>query len=178
MRGSIGNPSASPRKTLNFSNNAAFTTNGTLYLLQNTGANVNATINMSGSAAVTFSILNIAGAGDHVVSANSLYGGTYNLFVHTLPRFGLDVELVDPNDPENFRRAIRPETKQVLMCATRSSRLIDGLAGTDLEGRLTDDLGLFVSPSRRIDGTGICAEALEEAGQPVYKRRGNDSKIR
>ena len=65
----------------------------------------------SGSAAVTFSILNIAGAGDHIVSANSLYGGTYNLFVHTLPRFGLDVELVDPNDPENFRRAIKPETK-------------------------------------------------------------------
>ena len=65
----------------------------------------------SGSAAVTFSILNIAGAGDHVVSANSLYGGTYNLFVHTLPRFGLDIDLVDPNDPENFRRAIKPETK-------------------------------------------------------------------
>jgi O-acetylhomoserine (thiol)-lyase len=65
----------------------------------------------SGSAAVTFSILNIAGAGDHVISANSLYGGTYNLFVHTLPRFGLDVELVDPADPENFRRAIKPTTK-------------------------------------------------------------------
>ena len=65
----------------------------------------------SGSAAVTFSILNIAGAGDHVVSANSLYGGTYNLFVHTLPRFGLDIDLVDPADPENFRRAIRPTTK-------------------------------------------------------------------
>jgi hypothetical protein len=73
---------------------------------------------------------------------------------------------------------IRPETKQVLMCATRSARLIDGVAGTDLEGRLTDDLGLFVSPSRRIDGEGICAEALEEAGQPVYMRRGNNSKIR
>jgi len=65
----------------------------------------------SGSAAVTFSILNIAGAGDHVVSANSLYGGTYNLFVHTLPRFGLDLDLVDPVDPENFRRAIKPNTK-------------------------------------------------------------------
>jgi O-acetylhomoserine (thiol)-lyase len=65
----------------------------------------------SGSSAVTFSILNIAGAGDHVVSANSLYGGTYNLFVHTLPRFGLEIDLVDPSDPENFRRAIRPETK-------------------------------------------------------------------
>jgi O-acetylhomoserine (thiol)-lyase len=65
----------------------------------------------SGSAAVTFSILNIAGAGDHIVSANSLYGGTYNLFVHTLPRFGLDIDLVDPADPENFRRAIKPNTK-------------------------------------------------------------------
>jgi O-acetylhomoserine (thiol)-lyase len=65
----------------------------------------------SGSAAVTFSILNLAGAGDHAVSANSLYGGTYNLFVHTLPRFGLDVELIDPIDPENFRKAIKPNTK-------------------------------------------------------------------
>jgi O-acetylhomoserine (thiol)-lyase len=65
----------------------------------------------SGSAAVTFSILNIAGSGDHIVSANSLYGGTYNLFVHTLPRFGLDIDLVDPADPENFRRAIKPTTK-------------------------------------------------------------------
>jgi O-acetylhomoserine (thiol)-lyase len=65
----------------------------------------------SGSAAVTFSILNVAGAGDHVVSANSLYGGTYNLFVHTLPRFGLEVELIDPTDPENFRKAIKPNTK-------------------------------------------------------------------
>jgi O-acetylhomoserine (thiol)-lyase len=65
----------------------------------------------SGSSAVTFSILNIAGAGDHVVSANSLYGGTYNLFVHTLPRFGLEIDLVDPLDPESFRRAIKPNTK-------------------------------------------------------------------
>ena len=65
----------------------------------------------SGSAAVTFSILNIAGAGDHVVSANSLYGGTHNLFVHTLPRFGLEIDLVDPLDPESIRRAIKPNTK-------------------------------------------------------------------
>ena len=67
----------------------------------------------SGSAAVTFSILNIAGAGDHVISANSLYGGTYNLFVHTLPRFGLEIDLVDPLDPENFRRALKPNTKAI-----------------------------------------------------------------
>jgi len=65
----------------------------------------------SGSSAITFAILNIAAAGDHIVSANSLYGGTYNLFVHTLPRFGVEVDLVDPTDPESFRRAIRPNTK-------------------------------------------------------------------
>ena len=80
----------------------------------------------SGSAAVTFAILNIAGAGDHVVSANSLYGGTYNLFVHTLPRFGLDVELVDPADPENFRRAIRPTTR-LLFAETVGNPKLDTL---------------------------------------------------
>jgi O-acetylhomoserine (thiol)-lyase len=67
----------------------------------------------SGSSAITFAILNIAAAGDHIVSANSLYGGTYNLFVHTLPRFGLEIDLVDPADPENFRRALRPSTKAI-----------------------------------------------------------------
>ena len=45
------------------------------------------------------------------MSANSLYGGTYNLFVHTLPRFGVEIDLVDPLDPDNFRRAIKPNTK-------------------------------------------------------------------
>jgi O-acetylhomoserine (thiol)-lyase len=65
----------------------------------------------SGSSAVTFSLLNLAGSGDHIISANSLYGGTYNLFVHTLPRFGVAIDLVDPMDPENFRRALKPNTK-------------------------------------------------------------------
>ncbi len=80
----------------------------------------------SGSAAVTFSILNIAGAGDHVVSANSLYGGTYNLFVHTLPRFGLDIDLIDSVDPENFRRALKPNTK-ALFAETVGNPKLDAL---------------------------------------------------
>ena len=62
---------------------------------------------------------------------------------------------------------VRPETKHVMLCAAKACRLIDGAAGTDLEGRLMDDLALFVSPSRRIDGAGIYAEALADAGQPV-----------
>ena len=65
----------------------------------------------SGQSAITFSILNIAGAGDHIVSANSLYGGTWTLFSQTFPKIGLDTDFVDPRDPENFRRAIKPNTK-------------------------------------------------------------------
>jgi O-acetylhomoserine (thiol)-lyase len=65
----------------------------------------------SGQSAITFSILNIAGAGDHIVSANSLYGGTWTLFSQTFPKIGLDADFVDPRDPENFRRAIKPNTK-------------------------------------------------------------------
>jgi hypothetical protein len=62
---------------------------------------------------------------------------------------------------------IRPETKHVLLCAARAVRLMDALADTHFERRLRDDLSLFTSPSRRIDGAGIYAEALTEAGQRV-----------
>ena len=65
----------------------------------------------SGQAAETLGILALAHAGDHIVSANSLYGGTYNLFHYTLPKLGIQVDFVDPRDPENFRRAIRDNTK-------------------------------------------------------------------
>jgi O-acetylhomoserine (thiol)-lyase len=67
----------------------------------------------SGQAAVIFSILNLAQAGDHIVSSSSLYGGTFNAFTHTLPRFGIEVTLVDPAKPETFRAAIRPNTKAI-----------------------------------------------------------------
>ena len=67
----------------------------------------------SGQAAVTYSILNLAGAGDRVVSSASLYGGTYNAFSHTLPRFGIDVALVDLADPRAVDDAIGPNTKAV-----------------------------------------------------------------
>lgn len=65
----------------------------------------------SGSAAITYSILNIAGAGDEIVSAASLYGGTYNLFSNTFAKLGIKVHFVDPSDPENFRKAITDKTK-------------------------------------------------------------------
>lgn len=65
----------------------------------------------SGMAAIAFSILNVASAGDEIVAAENLYGGTYNLFAVTLPRYGINVKFVDATDPENFRAAITEKTK-------------------------------------------------------------------
>jgi O-acetylhomoserine (thiol)-lyase len=67
----------------------------------------------SGQSAITFSILNIAQAGDEIVSADNLYGGTYNLFHHTLPRLGIKVIFVPSGDLGAFERAITPRTKAV-----------------------------------------------------------------
>lgn len=67
----------------------------------------------SGQAAISFSILNLAGTGDEIVSAGSLYGGTYNLFATTLPRYGITTKFVDERDPENFRAAITENTKAI-----------------------------------------------------------------
>ena len=65
----------------------------------------------SGSAAITYAVQNIAVAGDHIVSSANLYGGTYNLFANTLKEQGLSTTFVDPSVPENFERAIQPNTK-------------------------------------------------------------------
>ena len=67
----------------------------------------------SGAAAITYAVQNIARAGDHIVSATNLYGGTYNLFANTLRDQGLDVTFVDPSQPENFEAAIRDNTKLI-----------------------------------------------------------------
>ncbi len=67
----------------------------------------------SGSAAITYAVQNIATAGDHIVSSSNLYGGTYNLFANTLREQGLSTTFVDPNDVENFEKAIKPNTKLI-----------------------------------------------------------------
>ncbi|GAB2912704.1 bifunctional o-acetylhomoserine/o-acetylserine sulfhydrylase [Rhodococcus aerolatus] len=73
---------------------------------------VAALLTASGQAAETMAVLNIAGAGDHVVSSPRLYGGTYNLFHYTLPKLGVEVSFVDdPDDLEQWRAAVRPTTK-------------------------------------------------------------------
>lgn len=65
----------------------------------------------SGQAAITYAILNLAKAGDEIVAAQTLYGGTYALFQHTFKKFGITVKFINPDDPENFRAAITDKTK-------------------------------------------------------------------
>jgi len=69
----------------------------------------------SGAAAIDYAVRNIARAGDHIVSSKTLYGGTYNLFANTFAEFGVETTFVDGSDPENFRKAIRPNTKAVFL---------------------------------------------------------------
>ena len=69
----------------------------------------------SGSAAITYAILNIAGSGDHIVSSKTLYGGTYNLFANTFQDLGIATTFVDGSDPEHFSAAIQPNTKALYL---------------------------------------------------------------
>ena len=67
----------------------------------------------TGSAAIDYSIRNIAGSGDHIVSSQTVYGGTYNLFANTYAEIGIETTFVDAHDPANIEAAIRPNTKAV-----------------------------------------------------------------
>lgn len=69
----------------------------------------------SGAAAISYAILNIAKAGDHIVSSSSVYGGTYNLFAHSLKDFGIEVSFVDQSNSELFKKAIRENTKALFV---------------------------------------------------------------
>tara|TARA_R100000027_G_scaffold34164_2_gene25006 strand:+ start:5885 stop:7102 length:1218 start_codon:yes stop_codon:yes gene_type:complete len=67
----------------------------------------------SGQAAITDTVFNIMGAGDHMIAVSQLYGGTYNLFHYTLPKLGIEVSFVDVDDPDGFRKALKPNTKLI-----------------------------------------------------------------
>jgi O-acetylhomoserine (thiol)-lyase len=81
----------------------------------------------SGAAAVTYAVINIAKAGDHIVSAKTIYGGSYNLFGHTLANYGIQTTFVDPDDPKNFEKAIRNNTKALFIetLGNPNSNIID-----------------------------------------------------
>jgi O-acetylhomoserine (thiol)-lyase len=77
----------------------------------------------SGQAAVTYSVLNIARAGDNIVSVSTLYGGTYNLFAHTLPQYGIEVRFVDPDRPEELAAQVDDRTRLVFAETIGNPRL-------------------------------------------------------
>lgn len=81
----------------------------------------------SGSAAITYAILNLAHAGDDIVAAQTLYGGTYNLLANTLPRYGIRTTFVNPSDLDAFKEAITPQTKAIFVesIGNPSSNLVD-----------------------------------------------------
>ena len=81
----------------------------------------------SGAAAVTYAFENITRAGDHIVAAKTIYGGTYNLLAHTLPAYGVTATFVDPGDLSNFEKAIRENTKAVFIetLGNPNSNIID-----------------------------------------------------
>lgn len=69
----------------------------------------------SGAAAITYAFQNITRAGDHIVAANTIYGGTYNLLAHTLPASGVTTTFVDPSNPDNFKVALQENTKLIFI---------------------------------------------------------------
>lgn len=81
----------------------------------------------SGAAAITYTIQNLAGAGDHIVAAKTIYGGTYNLLAHTLPTYGITATFVDPDEEGAFEKAIRDNTKAIFIetLGNPNSNLID-----------------------------------------------------
>ena len=90
----------------------------------------------SGAAATTYAILNIAFAGDHLVSATTIYGGTYNLFAHTLADYGIETTFVHPDEEgiEGFEEAIQPNTKAIFIesLGNPNSSIVDVKAYADL----------------------------------------------
>ena len=102
---------------------------------------VGALLVASGQSAVTLSVLNVAEAGDHIVASPSLYGGTQNLFQHSLPKLGVDVTFVeDPTDPESWRAAANERTKAFFgeTIANPSSDVLD----TEAVARVAHEVGV------------------------------------
>ncbi|MDR3077172.1 MAG: O-acetylhomoserine aminocarboxypropyltransferase/cysteine synthase [Planctomycetota bacterium] len=91
----------------------------------------------SGAAATAYAVRNLARAGDHIISDNAIYGGTYNYFAHSLPESDVAVTFVDGGDPANFRKALRPNTKAIFFetLGNPNSTLIDVEAVADIAHR-------------------------------------------
>ena len=104
----------------------------------------------SGQSAITLALLNIAQAGDEIVSADNLYGGTYNLFHYTFPRLGIKVKFVKSNDLDAFQKAITPKTKAIYAESIGNPKLdvadLEGIAGVAHKNGIPFVLDNTVSP--------------------------------
>jgi O-acetylhomoserine (thiol)-lyase len=104
----------------------------------------------SGQSAITLALLNIAQSGDEIVSADNLYGGTYNLFHYTFPRLGITVRFVKSNDLEAFQNAITPKTKAIYAESIGNPKLdvadLEGIAGVAHKNGIPFVLDNTVSP--------------------------------
>ena len=91
----------------------------------------------SGAAAIAYAFQNITRAGEHIVAAETIYGGTYNLLANTLPAYGVTATFVDPSDVANFERAVRPETRAIFIetLGNPNSNVIDIEAGAAVAHR-------------------------------------------
>jgi O-acetylhomoserine (thiol)-lyase len=104
----------------------------------------------SGQSAITLALLNIAQSGDEIVSADNLYGGTYNLFHYTFPRLGITVRFVKSNDLEAFQNAVTPKTKAIYAESIGNPKLdvadLEGIAGVAHKNGIPFILDNTVSP--------------------------------
>src|SRR5260221_8675851 len=99
-------------------------------------------------------ILTLAEAGDHIVSASTLYGGTYTLLEVNLRKLGIDTTFVDPDDPENFRRAITAKTK-LLYAETLGNPLIN-IVDIEAVGKIAREAGVPVMVGNTVPPPYLC----------------------
>lgn len=108
----------------------------------------------SGQAAESLAILNIAQHGQNIVSSSSLYGGTYNLFHYTFPKFGIDVKFVDQSNPENFKKAIDKNTRCFFMETIGNPRL--DVPDFDAICKIAHDAGIPVIVDNTLASPALC----------------------
>lgn len=108
----------------------------------------------SGQAAESLAVMNIAHAGHNIVSSSSLYGGTYNLFHYTLPKFGVETRFVDGSDPDNYRRAIDRNTRAFYMETIGNPRL--DVPDFEAIAKIAHDHGLPVIVDNTLASPALC----------------------
>ena len=130
---------------------------------------VGAVCTASGQAALHLAIITLMDAGSHIVSSQSIYGGSHNLFTHTLPRFGIETSFIDPRDPQAFRKAIRKNTR-LLFAETLGN---PGLEVLDIPAvaQVAHEAGLPLMIDSTFATPYLCPEDRCQNTSSAYRRR-------